>query len=907
MTRRRVLLVSAIITAVLVVAGAVAAGALAVSLIRRSVPDRSRTVDLAGLGGQVTVLRDARGVPEIYADDPGDLFRVQGYLHAQDRFFQMDLRRHVTAGRLSELVGANADALRADSAVRTLGWRRTAQREYATLDPATRGYLQAYADGVNHYLRGRRMSDVSVSYTILARANPMPGIEKWTPVDSLAWLKAMAWDLKSDYSEELTRARAITTVRSVERVDQLFPEYPFGTHAPIVTGPAGGADLTGQPQASASGLEHHRRSRTAAAVGTRLPGRTTPAAVTAALASGAGQQALAAAGTAMKSVPALLGSGDDVGSNSWVVGGGLTSSGKPLLANDPHLAVSVPGVWYQVGLHCRRLSAACPFDVAGFGFAGMPGVVIGHNTHISWGLTNLSPDVTDFYLERVGDGVVDYDGRQVPLTVRTETIRVAGARPVTLTIRSTRHGPLISDVLDDVAQAGRSAPVPGEHGDPGTAGYAVALDWTGLLPGHAMQAMLALDRATTFAEFRKAALLLDAPAQNIVYADTDGNIGYQAPGRIPIRGPGSPDSPVPADGTWPHPGWDGAYDWKGFVPVQRLPWVENPPEGYIVAANQAVIAPRAGGVQLTRDWDYGFRSQRIRDLLARAVATGHRLTVADMQGIQTDTRNGVAAVLVPWLLRTPVPDSFTEEAVDLLRGWDYEEPADSAAAAYFNVVWAAVLNLTFSDELPDGFRPDGGDRWFEVVTQLLNRPRDPWWDDRRTPDVVESRDEVLRRALSQARLQLTSTLGKDPDRWAWGRLHQVYLTQSPLGGQGSPWFVHELVNRGPYDAPGGSAVVNAFGWDAAGGSFDVNAAPSMRMVVDLGALDGSRWVNQTGVSDHPLDDHYADQIHTWLTGESYPWPFTRAAVEAAAGPGQQFRPSGEADGAVSGRTATGSG
>jgi penicillin amidase len=433
-------------------------------------------------------------------------------------------------------------------------------------------------------------------------------------------------------------------------------------------------------------------------------------------------------------------------------------------------------------------------------------------------------------------------------------------------------------VIEEVARAGISAPVPGEKINRDSS-YAVSLAWTALTPGHAMDALLSLDVATDFDQFRAAALKLDAPAQNLIYADVDGHIGYQAPGRIPIRGPGRPKAGVPADGTWPHPGWDSAYDWRGVVPVKDLPWVEDPPEGFIVAANQAVTGPD-GAVKFTEDWDYGYRSQRIRDLLTAAAKNTHRLTVADMRVIQGDTRNGIAAILVPLLLKVKQEDKFTQEAVDLLRGWDYTQPTDSAAAAYFNVVWATILNLTFSDELPEGFKPNGGDRWFEVVRTLLGSEHNKWWDNGLTPDVVESRDEVMRLALSKARLQLTSTLGKDPNRWEWGRLHRVRLEQTPLGIAGSPSFLHKLFNRGPYEAPGGSSIVNAFSWDAASQTFDVTDAPSMRMIIDLSNLDSSRWVNQTGTSGHPGDSHYDDQIQTWLHGGDYSWPFSARAVRA---------------------------
>jgi penicillin G amidase len=871
--RRRAFRVTAFGSGVLLVTVVAVVIVMAITFVRRPLPERGGDVHLPGLTGSVTVIRDDRAVPQIYADNPEDLFRVQGYVNAEDRFFEMDLRRHITAGRLSELVGRNEDALKADAVVRTLGWRNVAEQEFPRVSPSTRRYLEAYADGVNDYVRGRSASELSISYTLLGRADPLPQIEPWTPVDSLAWLKAMAWDLRSNYDEELSRARIVNSVRDIDRVEQLYPAYPYDKHAPIITGPTGNAT-----SASLIPRTEHTESTT--------DKHADPGGLRAALESDAAQQAFRAADRAITSMPDLLGHDEGTGSNSWVVSGDLTATGLPLLANDPHLKVSMPGVWIQVGLHCRHVSSSCPFDVAGFGFAGLPGVVAGHNARIAWGLTNEAPDVTDFYLERIVGSTVEHGDAPEPLTTRTETIEVAGGKPVPITIRSTSHGPVISDVLDDVAQAGRSAPVEKEKLRRKTS-YAVSLAWTALQPGHAMDALLELEVATDFTSFRSAVLKLDAPAQNIIYADVDGHIGYQAPGRIPIRGPGSP-SPVPADGTWPHPGWDANYDWKGFVPVGELPYVEDPADGFIVAANQAVIAPGGTSVTITKDWDYGYRSQRIRDLLTAAKRGTHRLTVADMRVIQGDTRNGIAALLVPLLLRTQVDDKFTQEAVDLLKGWDYTQPADSAAAAYFNTVWVTILDLTFSDELPDGFKPDGGDRWFAVIQSLLDDQTDQWWDDRGTSDVLESRDEVLRRALVTARLQLTSALGKDPTSWRWGRLHRLTLEQTPLGGDSVNGLVRTLVNRGPYEAPGGSSIVDAFSWDAASGDFQVTAAPSMRMIVDLSNFDASRWVNQTGQSGHPGDDHYDDQIDAWLHNRDFGWPFSVRAMPNSTENQQRF-------------------
>jgi penicillin G amidase len=808
--------------------------------VRRPFAQVSGSAALAGLSGKVSVMRDDRGVPQLYADTADDLFRAQGYVQAQDRFFEMDFRRHVTAGRLSELVGVDADALKADRVVRTLGWRRVAEQELSLLSPDSQRYLQDYADGVNAYLKGRSPGHVSLEYVVLGHKVSHYRIEPWTPVDSLSWLKAMAWDLKANYSDEATRAELAQSIPE-QRIDELYPPYAFRKNLPILSDHDLIAAVSSGPAAE----------------------RGTPVFVQ------PERSALRAATTALDAVPQLLGRGDAIGSNSWVVDGSHTTTGKPLLANDPHLAPSIPGIWYQMGLHCRQLSPACPFDVAGFTFSGLPGVVIGHNDRIAWGLTNLPADVTDLYLERVLGDTYQRDGRYVPLVERQETIKVAGAKDVTITVRSTVHGPIVSDVLDEARRAGSGALVNGKR-DPSD--YDVSLAWTALTPGRTADALFALDAARNWSEFRSAAKLFEVPAQNLVYADVQGNIGYQAPGRIPVRVSSTPGA---NPGEWPAEGWDSRYDWKSYVPFDQMPASFNPPEGLIVAANEAVddqVDP-----YLTGDWDYGYRAQRIRNLLER----GPKISPATMRSIQTDERQPFASTLVPYLLRINLrKDPFTRQAQQLLRGWDDSTGAASAPAAYYNAVWSNLLRLTFDDELSGDLRADGGDRWYAVVDALLKDPSNPWWDDKGTPGVIEGRDEILREALVDARAELTKSLGKDPGKWEWGQLHLLTLRHAVLGGSGTPGVVRSLFNRGPWSLPGGSGVVYATGWTAYAG-YDVDSVPSMRMVVDLSDLDRSTWVNLTGESGHAYSGHYVDQADAWAAGWTYPWPFTAGAVRTS--------------------------
>ncbi|WP_432095523.1 penicillin acylase family protein [Streptomyces sp. bgisy100] len=884
--RRARLLVFAVV--LLLVAGFGYGTYWSLSTVRASFPETTGSVKLDGLSGPVQVKRDGHGIPQVYADTEEDLFRAQGFVQAQDRFWEMDVRRHMTAGRLSEMFGKGQ--VETDAFLRTMGWRKVAQQEYDhKLSPQTKKNLRSYSAGVNAYLKDHKGSDLSVEYAALGFTNDYTP-QKWTPVDSVAWLKAMAWDLRGNMQDEIDRA-LMTSRLTPQQIEELYPQYPYDRNEPIVGGGAvNRATKEFDPEATAP------RNAAAGTAG-------------AAAARGARTQ-LSSLSRTLKDVPALLGpSGDGIGSNSWVVSGKHTATGKPLLANDPHLAPQMPSLWYQMGLHCRNVSASCRYDVSGYTFSGMPGVVIGHNKDIAWGFTNLGADVSDLYLEKVtSDGYLS-DGRRRPFGIRRETIKVANGPDREITIRSTGNGPIVSDRNEELGKVGRQAPVRDAAPDRGS-GYAVSLRWTALEPGRTMDAVFELNAAKDFDGFRAAARDFAVPSQNLIYADTRGHIGYQAPGRIPVRGKGN--------GRYPAPGWDSDYRWTGYVPQSAMPWEKDPKRGYIVTANQAVVDGRKYPYLLTEDWGYGARSQRINDLIQSKIKDSGKISTDDMQTIQQDSNSEIAELLTPLLLKIDVKDPYVREAQKLLEGWDYTQDPDSAAAAYFNAVWRNTLKLAFGNKLPKELRvegqclrvrpaddtgpaedlngnarlvrecgereaesaqPDGGDRWYEVVRSILDDQDNTWW---KTSGTVGSpgdrnRDELLAHAMKDARWELTAELGKDTDTWSWGRLHQLTLRNQTFGVEG-PGFLQSVFNRGPWNLGGGQEAVNATGWNAAGG-YDVVWVPSMRMVVNLGNLDKSRWINLTGASGHAYSAHYADQTDKWAKGELLPWAFSEAKVQ----------------------------
>jgi penicillin amidase len=843
---------------VVVVLALVAVAVLGFTSVRRSFPQTSGTLEVPGLSAEVTVVRDERGIPQIYADTAADLFFAQGFVQAQDRFYEMDVRRHITAGRLSEMFGE--DTLETDKVVRTMGWRRIAEQELNKISAESLAYLEAFSAGVNAYLKDKSPGELSLEYTLLALGGLDYQVEDWTPEDSVAWLKAMAWDLRGNMQVEIDRAMASTRL-DPEQIEELYPSYPYDRHRPIVEGGAVVAGAFRPDGAGGAGATPAAR----APLGPELVGAEVRA-------------QLARVQRAAETLPVLVGTGEGVGSNAWAVDGDHSSTGEPLLANDPHLAPTLPGVWYQMGLHCNRVSDECPFDVAGFTFAGFPGVVIGHNQEIAWGFTNLGPDVTDLYLEAVDGERYRRGDRWREFERRQETIRIDGGEPFTFTVRSSVHGPLLSDVGSTYASVGANAPVRRGAPDRG-AGYAVALSWTALRATRTAEAVFEINKSTSWEEFRDAARLFAAPSQNMVYADRAGHIGYQAPGLIPIRKKAH-------RGDYPAPGWDPDYDWTGeFVPFDELPTVLDPDEGFIATANQAPV-DGSYPYRLGDDWDLGYRSQRIVDLLTRKGT----LSPTEMGRMQLDTHNGFAGTLIPYLMEVDAGSRYYSEGQRLLEDWDLEQPADSAPAAYFNAVWKSLLQVTFTDQLPKSVVVDGGSRWFDVVTALLQEPNNDWWDDTTTADVIEGRDDVLRLALREARDELVRLQSRRVDGWTWGHQHTLTLRNQTVG-QSDIELLSGIVNRGPWEVGGGSAIVNAAGWNAALG-YEVNWVPSMRMVVSMADLDRSTWVNLTGASGHAFNEHYTDQTDLWAEGRTQPWAFTRDAVDEAAEESLRLAPAG---------------
>lgn len=809
----------------------VAVGLFGVYTIRRSFPRTNGEIEIPGLQANVEVLRDRLGVPHIYASNQHDLFFAQGYSHAQDRFYQMDFWRHLGAGRLSEMFGATQ--VDTDEFLRSLGWEATAREEWDALADPFRSILMAYADGVNAYLDGHSGADVSVEYAILALQNSDYEIEPWSPVNTLTWGKVMSWDLSSNMSSEIARA-ALGRDLSPDQVSRLFP--PFPEDKPVIL------EDEEQPVASQRTMD--------------VPD--------------AAVDDLVAVGTAAENLWSLTGGGfEGIGSNNWAVSGELTESGLPLLANDTHLANQIPSIWYENGLHCASEAADCPFQVVGFSFPGTPGVIVGHNAHHAWGVTTEDADTQDLFIERLNpadSGQYEVDGDWIDFETRTETIRVAGGDDVTFEAMSSRHGPVISETFldDDPFDGSFTVEVPDE--------YVVALAWKSLEPSTLVEAIIGIDAATSYQEFRDATALWDIAAQNLVYADVEGNIAYQSTGAIPVRASG--------DGQYPVPGWTSEYDWIGTVPFEEMPSLFNPGRGFIESANQPIL--RAGSLPyIGSDGAYGYRASRIEEL----IRSGNGHTLASMQAMQFDTRDGGAELIVPFLLQLdPESDQKMADTQRRINEWStgseaFQVAGDSSGAALYEAVWRQILAATFHDDLPEDYWPTGGSRWFEVIRNMLDDPHDPFWDVKSTAE-VETRDDILREAMAEARRELSTLLGSDADGWSWGGLHIAHFQNQSLGKSGIAPLEWLLNRTAPPRVRGSSSLVNAVGWNPAE-SYEVDWVPSERMVVDLSDLDASTFIHTTGQSGHAFAENYASMIEMWTDGEQAPMPFSRNAVEEA--------------------------
>ena len=775
---------------VLIFAVVLAAGGYAML----ATPKIDGTLDVAGARGPIRIDRDAHGIPTIRAQSAEDAAFGLGFAHAQDRLWQLETHRRIGSGRLAQAFGA--PAVESDKFLRALGVKRAANAQWEKASPALRAAMTAYAAGINAYA-AKSMQARPPEFVVLG----LP-FEPWTPQDSFAWAIMMAWDLGGNWRTEMLRMR-LALKMPVQRINELIPPYP------------------GEPPLATADYAALFR-------GLRLDGKI-------------GEQAL------LHAPPSGV---EGVGSNNWVVSGSHTESGKPLLANDPHLKLSAPALWYFARLEAPGLR------VAGATMPGLPGVVLGQNEHIAWGFTNTGPDVQDLYIERINpDDPSMYQTPQgwVRFESVTETLKIKGQPDESLVVRATRHGPVLSDA--GIAE--------GLTGRKDKQSYALALRWTALDPDPGtMEASMALNRATSVAQFVLALAPYVAPMQNMVVADREGHIGVVSAGRVPLRKANND-----LKGQVPAPGWDARYDWDGFLDAALTPREVDPARGWIATANQRIHAPDYPHY-ITNEWAVPYRQQRIEQLLAAKP----RHTMESLRDIQSDVLSLATQRLLPHLQRAKSTHALALAAQQQLAEFDGTMRAEAAAPLIF-WAWARQLTLgVFGDDIgPVMFERTLENRSFrDALEGVLERNDERWCDQQGTP-AVETCAQQVDAAFTRALDELQQEHGADVSKWQWGSAHVARSEHRPFSQVGllARWF--EL--RTPVGGDTFTVNVSRVGLRPLARTGEIyldEHGPSLRALYDLGDLSKSRVMHSSGQSGIVFSPLFRSFVEPWARVEYVP-------------------------------------
>lgn len=759
----------------------------------RTLPNYSATIEMPELQAPVNIQWDTYGVPHIYAGNKHDLYMSVGYVHAQDRLWQMTVSQMAAEGRFAEFLGE--DLVPIDRLQRTIGFWRIAKKMEEQLPDSTRRILQAYADGVNRYVELHR-KELPIQFS-LADMSPI----RWTPTHSLALARLMAWELNIAWKTELTYNLLFQKL-SADQLQTLFPNPRVTQHL-------------FQPAAADTGLS--------------------------------------AALTPVLKIHNLYEKirnieGINTGSNAWAVDASKSNTGKPLLAGDPHLPLSIPGNWYEVHLHLNGR------NLSGTTIPGAPSVVLGQNNVLAWSFTNMMLDGTDFFEEQLHPSdssryMLDtLAGEPIyeELTIQREVIKVKNSNDHTITRRVSRHGPIISDVYPRQNKTDKT----------------ISMQWTGLEPGRELQALQGMGWATGLQDFRKAAEKFKNPAQNIIYADTAGNIALLTAAQVPIR----LGNPIAV-----RPGWQPEFDWQGYINHSELPAIINPESGWVANANNPVVEDFPN--YLSVYWQPNSRYERIRQYLS----DNDNLSSQAFQIMQNDTYSAYAQsvmnIILP-ILNNSENTTFTT-AINYFQNWDYSYARSETAATIFDVFLLRLAENTLQDEL-------GVKTYQNFITYsalptriLLNmlENNNSFFDDIST-EKRETRAQIIRKSMEQALSFLTDEFGNESSEWQWQNLHHLTLTPAFFGraaedssAPGSlKMIVDNVLSKGPYNAPGTNTSINngEYLWAR---PYDMVIGPSIRRIVDLQDTRRSLSIMPGGQSGNPLSDYYNDQTQSWLNGQ----------------------------------------
>ncbi|MBL3730797.1 penicillin acylase family protein [Lysinibacillus sp. HST-98] len=756
----------------IVIAGIIAALALVAFIgftwfMNKSKPVIDGELAVPILDQDVTVTRDEKGVPHIFAKTDADLYRAQGYVQAQDRLFQMDLARRQASGRLSEIIGEAT--INTDKHFRTFSLRNAAEISLAAYDDESKQVLEWYAEGVNAFIaQAKESNTLSYEFALLGYEP-----EEWTVVDSLTIGKYMAYDLGGNWNTLAFRHWALQNFDE-EKAKELFIKYPENASAIIEANIQNPVTVAGQFSAE------------------MLPNEFN-------------------------------------GSNNWVVSGDKTKSGTPILADDPHLGLSTPSIWYQMHLQSPQQ------NVSGVIFAGIPGIILGHNDEIAWGVTNVGPDVQDLYIEIPNPDdptQFRYDGKWEQAEVRDESIKVKDGETVDFEVVVTRHGPIMTDLAFKDTEP--------------TAQF--SMQWTALQPTAELRAVLGFNKAKTWGDFEKALEDFKAPAQNFVFASKDGTIAYKANGQIPIRKQGEGQLPVPGDSS--------DYGWEGFIPWGELPTLVNPKEGFIATANNQVIGEDYP-YHITDFWAQPYRFERIKEVLEANDA----ITVDDMMALQMDQHNLYAREFLPDLLtsiKEKDRDGKYAEIMAMLEKWDMVDGKESGAPLVFHTLMIKLQEVLFKDQMPEDMYGIMYGK-FNITDQLLRTA----YSGEKSIWVEEQGgiDETVYKAFELTVAQLENQFGKNSSKWQWGDYHQ--LTFDHTLGSASP-ILAAYFNAKKVPIGGSKVTVQAADNNLAG---NVDHGASWRFVVDVGDLSSAYHIVGPGQSGHVKSDWYQDQVLDWANGD----------------------------------------
>ena len=754
---------------------------------------------IKSLGDSVAITFDESDIPHIKAKSQADAYFALGYLHASERSWQMEMNRRIASGRLSEILGN--DTVKIDRFVRTLGIKRAAERQFDRYPVSAKRLLQAYADGVN---AGNAQLGwaLPVEYFL---TGSKPG--HWSPTDSVAWMLMMAYDLGGNWHKELQRLE-LSQYLSTKQVWEVIQPYEHD-----------------EPVSNLDFSKLYRELK----VYHPSPGP--------------------AEGKA-KNLPATelsqldqMGARDGIGSNNWALSGKLSTSGKPLLANDPHLGLSAPAVWYFAHLEAPGL------NVIGGTLPGIPAVVLGRTDKFAWSFTNTGPDVQDLYIEQIdlkNPGMYRGPDGPLPFKVHQEIIDIKGSPSLTFLVKETRHGPVISD---SYAKAKRTID---------TDRFALAFRWTALdIENQSVAGLLDMNRAADLDQFKQALRKNYAPMQNVVMADIEGNIAYQAAGMAPKR--------ILHHGLYgvaPAPGWERQYDWNGYVPFEQLPASNNPEQDWIATANQKIIAANDPN-PLTGDWDLPTRYNRIVDL----IKSKNIHSADDMKTMQGDTLSLGATPLLELFKTSQSPHPLSAQAMEIGRSFDGDMKKNSAGALIFNA-WADQLTRNLFSRLSYLFTETYGSRNYRapLINQIKN-PNSPWCDDPKTQQ-VESCQDSSNNALGKALEYLNKEYGDDPKSWVWGKAHIAISEHRPFS---KVPLLGELFNiRTPFAGDSFSINVGRLELMQSENPYETLQAPSLRTIYDLADLEKSLFVYQTGQSGWVQSKLYRNMNSLWANNEYLP-------------------------------------